>query len=121
MLAPRTGWRVFKRLDPNGNPLVGTRRRARLLREAIGDVRIEDLPIRLAAAAMNLDIREARPVPTLPDGWIRVPTGHILLFALDPAPESLERGEQAARVALARPEQTMARPRWSRRLIPQAA
>ncbi|MCS6962564.1 MAG: patatin-like phospholipase family protein [Thermoflexus sp.] len=231
-LARRISWRMFMRLDPNGNALVGTERWARFLREAIGDVRIEDLPIRFAAVAVDLDtgeeiwidrgpliaamlatsafpgifppvewegrrlvdggvlnplpadaaralgatfvigvdlswvepgrtdrrfpeelpgpllvrwltrrarwnrtlevifgsagimarwIMKVRLVQTPPDWLIRVPTGDIPVFALDLAPEILERGEQAARAALAGLEQAMARPRWLRRLIPQAA
>jgi len=57
-LARRIGWRMFMRLDPNGNALVGTERWARFLREAVGDVRIEDLPIRFAAVAVDLDTGE---------------------------------------------------------------
>ncbi len=231
-LARRIGWRMFMRLDPNGNALVGTERWARFLREAVGDVRIEDLPIRFAAVAVDLDtgeeiwidrgplveamlatsafpgvfppvwwegrrlvdggvlnplpvdaaralgatfvigvdlswvepgradrhlpeglpgpllirwltrrarwsrtlevvfssvgimarwITEARLARTPPDWLIRVPTGEIPVFALDLAPEILERGERAARAALVGLEQAMARPRWLRRLLPQAA
>jgi len=231
-LARRIGWRMFMRLDPNGNALVGTDRWARFLREAVGDVRIEDLPVRFAAVAVDLDtgeeiwidrgplveamlatsavpgvfppvwwegrrlvdggvlnplpvdvaralgatfvigvdlswvehgrtdrrfpeelpgpllirwlIRRARWSRTLevvfcsvgimarwitesrlaqapPDGLIRVPTGDIPVFALDLAPEILERGERAARAALAGLEQAIARPRWLRRLLPQGA
>lgn len=57
-LARRIGWRMFMRLDPNGNALVGTDRWARFLREAVGDVRIEDLPVRFAAVAVDLDTGE---------------------------------------------------------------
>jgi len=231
-LARRIGWRMFMRLDPNGNALVGTERWARFLREAVGDVRIEDLPIGFAAVAVDLDtgeeiwidrgplveamlatsafpgvfppvwwegrrlvdggvlnplpvdaaralgatfvigvdlswvepgradrhlpeglpgpllirwltrrarwsrtlevvfssvgimarwITEARLARTPPDWLIRVPTGEIPVFALDLAPEILERGERAARAALVGLEQAMARPRWLRRLLPQAA
>ena len=231
-LARRIGWRMFMRLDPNGNALVGTERWARFLREAVGDVRIEDLPIRFAAVAVDLDtgeeiwidrgplveallatsafpgvfppvwwegrrlvdggvlnplpvdaaralgatfvigvdlswvepgradrhlpeglpgpllirwltrrarwsrtlevvfssvgimarwITEARLARTPPDWLIRVPTGEIPVFALDLAPEILERRERAARAALVGLEQAMARPRWLRRLLPQAA
>lgn len=231
-LARRIGWRMFMRLDPNGNALVGTERWARFLREAVGDVRIEDLPIRFAAVAVDLDtgeeiwidrgplveamlatsafpgvfppvwwegrrlvdggvlnplpvdaaralgatfvigvdlswvepgradrhlpeglpgpllirwltrrarwsrtlevvfssvgimarwITEARLARTPPDWLIRVPTGEIPVFALDLAPEILERGERAARAALVGLEQAMARPRWLRWLLPQAA
>lgn len=231
-LARRIGWRMFMRLDPNGNALVGTERWARFLRGAVGDVRIEDLPIRFAAVAVDLDtgeeiwidrgplveamlatsafpgvfppvwwegrrlvdggvlnplpvdaaralgatfvigvdlswvepgradrhlpeglpgpllirwltrrarwsrtlevvfssvgimarwITEARLARTPPDWLIRVPTGEIPVFALDLAPEILERGERAARAALVGLEQAMARPRWLRWLLPQAA
>ncbi len=231
-LARRIGWRMFMRLDPNGNALIGTERWARFLREVVGDVLIEDLPIRFAAVAVDLDtgeeiwmdrgplveamlatsafpgvfppvwwkgrrlvdggvlnplpvdaaralgatfvigvdlswvepgradrrfpeelpgpllvrwltrrarwnrtlevvfgsvgimarwITEARLAQAPPDWLIRVPTGDIPVFALDLAPEILERGERAAQGALAGLEQAMARPRWLRRLLPQAA
>ncbi|GBD09367.1 putative NTE family protein [Candidatus Thermoflexus japonica] len=231
-LARRIGWRLFMRLDPNGNALVGTDRWARFLREAVGDVRIEDLPVRFAAVAVDLDtgeeiwidrgplveamlatsafpgvfppvwwegrrlvdggvlnplpvdvaralgatfvigvdlswvepgrtdrrfpeelpgpllvrwltrrarwsrtlegvfrsvgimarwITESRLAQAPPDWLIRVPTGDIPVFALDLAPEIMERGERAARAALAGLEQAMARPRWLRRFLPQAA
>lgn len=57
-LARRIGWRMFMRLDPSGDALVGTDRWARFLREAVGDVRIEELPIRFAAVAVDLDTGE---------------------------------------------------------------
>ncbi len=231
-LARRIGWRMFMQLDPSGSALVGTKPLARFLRETVGDVRIEDLPIRFAAVAVDLDtgeeiwidrgplveamlatsafpgvfppvlwegrrlvdggvlnplpvdaaralgatfvigvdlsgvesagrdqrFREELPGPLLirwlsrrsrwnqtmevifrsvglmarwitevrlaqspPDWLIRVPTGDIPVFALDLAPEILERGEQAARAALTGLEQAMARPRWLRRLLPQVA
>ena len=231
-LAQRIGWRMFMRLDPDGTALVSTRRLARLLREAVGEVRIEELPIRFAAVAVDLDtgeeiwldrgplveamlatsafpgvfppvlwqgrrlidggvlnplpvdvarglgatfvigvdlsgpmgpdgdrrlpeelpgpllirwltrrarwsrtlevvfgavgimarwITEARLARTPPDWLIRVPTGDIPVFALDQAPEILERGERAARAALAGLERAMSQPRWLRRLLPQAA
>ncbi len=231
-LARRIGWRMFMRLDPDGNALVGTERWARFLRDAVGDVRIEELPIRFVAVAVDLDtgeevwidrgplveamlatsafpgvfppvrwegrrlvdggvlnplpvdaaralgatfvigvdlswmepgqshrqlpaelpgpllirwltrrtrwsrmlevmfgsvgimarwITEARLAQAPPDWMIRVPTGDIPVFALDLAPEILERGERAARAALAGLEQARARPRWLRRLLPQTA
>jgi NTE family protein len=231
-LARRIHWRMFMRLDPDGTALVSTRGLARLLREAVGDVRIEELPIRFAAVAVDLDtgeeiwldrgplveamlatsafpgvfppvlwqgrrlidggvlnplpvdvarglgatfvigvdlsgpmrsggdrrlpeelpgpllirwltrrarwsrtlevvfgsvgimawwITEARLARTPPDWLIRVPTGDIPVFALDQAPEILERGERAARAALAGLERAMSQPRWLRRLLPQAA
>lgn len=231
-LARRIGWRMFMRLDPTGSALVGTESWARFLREAVGDVRIEDLPIRFSAVAVDLDTGEeiwidrgplveamlatsafpgvfppvwwegrrlvdggvlnplpvdaaralgatfvigvdlswvepgqadrglseelpgpllvrwltrrarwartlevvfrsagimarwitaARLMRTPPDWLIRVPTGDIPVFALDLAPEILERGERAARAALAGLERAKARPRWLRRLLPQVA
>jgi NTE family protein len=57
-LARRIHWRMFMRLDPDGTALVSTRGLARLLREAVGDVRIEELPIRFAAVAVDLDTGE---------------------------------------------------------------
>ncbi len=231
-LARRIGWRLFMRLDPNGNALVGVERWARFLREAVGDARIEDLPVRFVAVAVDVDtgeeiwidrgplveamlatsafpgvfppvpwegrrlvdggvlnplpvdavraqgatfvigvdvswvgsaprdrrfpevlpgplwirwltrrarwsrmlevvfqsvgimaqrIMEVRLAQAPPDWLIQVPAGDIPIFALDQASEILERGERAARAALAGLEQAMARPRGWRRLLPRAA
>ena len=231
-LARRIGWRLFMRLDPSGMGLIHPEPLGRLLRQAVGTVRIENLPLRFAAVAVDLDtgeevwldrgplveamlatsafpgvfppvlwegrrlvdggvlnplpvdvarhlgatfvigvdlsavdgpsgdrrfpeglpgpllvrwltrrarwsqtlevvfgsvgimarrIAEVRLAQAPPDGLIRVPTGDIPVFALDLAPEILERGERAARAALPGLARARARPRWLRRFFPQIA